>query len=119
VRTVVTRRTVIKAAGAGTWAAGTAGTAAGAPRAAGTDVLVVVEKGSHAVGFYDAASGRRLRTVGLPDHPHEMVVDSRRKPAYVGHYGVRMSSTVGEGGAAVFVIDSSSVLSCGSSTPGR
>ncbi|WP_395570501.1 YncE family protein [Streptomyces sp. BK79] len=104
----MTRRTVIMAAGAGTWAAGTAGRTAGAPRAEEadvTDVLVVVEKGSHSVGFYDAASGRRLRTVGLPDHPHEMVVDSRRKLAYVGHYGVRMASTVGEGGAAVFVID--------------
>ncbi|MFI9175909.1 YncE family protein [Streptomyces lincolnensis] len=68
-------------------------------------MLVVVEKGSHAVGFYDAASGQRLQTVGLPDYPHEMVVDSRGRFAYVGHYGVRMSSVVGEGGAAVFVID--------------
>ncbi|WP_328843290.1 YncE family protein [Streptomyces sp. NBC_00258] len=102
---MVTRRTVIKAAGAGTLASGPTTPAAGAPRAAEADVLVVVEKGSHAVGFYDAASGQRLQTVGLPDYPHEMVVDSRGRFAYVGHYGVRMSSVVGEGGSAVFVID--------------
>ncbi|WP_309248560.1 YncE family protein [Streptomyces sp. MNP-20] len=101
----MTRRTVIKAAGAGVLASGAATSAWGASRAAEGDTLVVVEKSSHAVGFYDVASGRRLGTVQLPDYPHEMVVDSRRRFAYVGHYGVRMASTVGEGGAAVFVID--------------
>lgn len=102
--TVVTRRTVIKAAGGGTLTAGLTAPAeaAAAPR---DDVLLVVEKSGHAVSFYDVASGRRLKTVRLPDYPHEMVVDSRRRFAYVGHYGVRMASTVGEGGAAVFVID--------------
>ncbi|OSC57446.1 hypothetical protein B5181_32355 [Streptomyces sp. 4F] len=102
---MVTRRTVITAAGAGALASGLPTTASASPGTAGTDVLVVVEKSGHAVGFYDAGSGRRMRTVPLPDHPHEMVVDSRKRFAYVGHYGVRMSSTVGEGGAAVFVID--------------
>lgn len=103
--TVVTRRTVIKAAGAGTFASALTTPAAGAPGAPGADVLVVVEKSGHSVSFYDVASGRRLETVQLPDYPHEMVVDSRRQFAYVGHYGVRMSSSVGDGGAAVFVID--------------
>ncbi|MGA4844167.1 YncE family protein [Streptomyces sp. G45] len=102
---MVTRRTVIKAAGAGTLASGLSTSAWGASRAADGDVLAVVEKSSHAVSFYDVGSGRRLRSVALPDYPHEMVVDSRRRFAYVGHYGVRMSSSVGEGGAAVFVID--------------
>ncbi|MEI5098085.1 hypothetical protein RB200_04870 [Streptomyces sp. PmtG] len=101
---MVTRRTVIKAAGAGTLASGLTTSAFGASRAPG-DVLAVVEKSGHAVSFYDTASGRRLRSVPLPDYPHEMVVDSRRRFAYVGHYGVRMSSSAGEGGAAVFVID--------------
>ncbi|GHC83444.1 hypothetical protein GCM10010349_67730 [Streptomyces flavofungini] len=102
---MVTRRTVIKAAGAGTLASGLSTAAAGASRAEDADVLAVVEKSSHAVSFYDVASGRRLRSVQLPDYPHEMVVDSRRRFAYVGHYGVRMAATVGEGGAAVLVID--------------
>ncbi|GHE96688.1 hypothetical protein GCM10018785_71870 [Streptomyces longispororuber] len=117
---------MIRAAGAGTLASGLpplasatpasaapasatpapAAAAGDARRAAGPgDVLVVVEKSSHAVSFYDTDSGRRLGTVPLPDHPHEMVVDARRRFAYVGHYGVRMSSTAGEGGAAVFVVD--------------
>ncbi|MFF8643111.1 YncE family protein [Streptomyces sp. NPDC015345] len=102
---MATRRTVLKAAGAGPLAGGLTAPSADASRAAEADVLVVVEKSGHAVGFYDITSGQRLRTVPLPDHPHEMVVDSRRRFAYVGHYGVRMSSTIGEGGAAVFVID--------------
>lgn len=102
---MTTRRTVIKAVGAGTLASGLSTPASGASRAAKADVLMVVEKSGHAVSFYDADSGRRHETVGLPDYPHEMVVDSRRRFAYVGHYGVRMASTVGEGGAAVFVID--------------
>lgn len=102
---MVTRRTVIKAAGAGTLASGLSTAAVGASRAGDADVLAVVEKSSHAVSFYDVASGRRLRSVPLPDYPHEMVVDSRGRFAYVGHYGVRMASTVGEGGAAVLVID--------------
>ncbi|MFH9068928.1 YncE family protein [Streptomyces alboflavus] len=101
----MTRRTVIKAAGAGTLATGLAAPAASATRARDGDVLAVVEKSSHAVSFYDVASGRRLHSVQLPDYPHEMVVDSRRRFAYVGHYGVRMASTVGEGGAAVLVVD--------------
>ncbi len=96
---------MIKAAGAGTLATGLAAPAASATRARDGDVLAVVEKSSHAVSFYDVASGRRLHSVQLPDYPHEMVVDSRRRLAYVGHYGVRMASTVGAGGAAVLVVD--------------
>nr|WP_257101572.1 hypothetical protein [Streptomyces sp. alain-838] len=115
----MTRRTVITAAGAGALASGLPTTASALPGTAGTDVLAVVEKSGHAVGFYDAGSGRRMRTVPLPDHPHEMVVDSRKRFAYVGHYGVRMSSTVGEGGAAVFVIDLADEAWPAPSTPGR
>ncbi|MGW6057918.1 YncE family protein [Streptomyces sp. NPDC055189] len=105
---MATRRTVIKAVGAGTLASGLstpAAGASGAARATKTDVLVVVEKSNHSVSFYDAVTGERQETVRLPDYPHEMVVDSRGRFAYVGHYGVRMASTVGEGGSAVFVID--------------
>ncbi|MFI9024198.1 YncE family protein [Streptomyces sp. NPDC053560] len=102
---MATRRTVIKAVGAGVMASGLSTPAAGASRVAEADVLMVVEKAGHAVSFYDTASGERQGTVRLPDYPHEMVVDSRGRYAYVGHYGVRMSSTVGEGGAAVFVVD--------------
>ncbi|MEU6763315.1 YncE family protein [Streptomyces sp. NPDC046853] len=105
---MTTRRTVIKAVGAGTVASGLSTPASGvsgAPRAARTDVLVVVEKSNHSVSFYDAVTGERQETIRLPEYPHEMVVDSRGRFAYVGHYGVRMASTVGEGGSAVFVVD--------------
>ncbi|MEV0700273.1 YncE family protein [Saccharopolyspora sp. NPDC050389] len=69
------------------------------------DVLAVVEKSSHAVSFYDTSTGRRQDSIALPHYPHELAADSRRRLGYVGHYGVRMSSDTGEGGAAVFVLD--------------
>ncbi|MNZ99844.1 Virginiamycin B lyase [compost metagenome] len=41
----------------------------------------------------------------MPDFPHEFVVDSQNRFAYVGHYGIETSSHKGEGGCSVFVID--------------
>ncbi|MFC7375647.1 YncE family protein [Brachybacterium sp. GCM10030267] len=67
--------------------------------------LVVVEKSGHAVAFHDAADGTLLERIELGEYPHEMVIDSASKYAYVGHYGVRMSGDVGSGGTSVFVID--------------
>lgn len=69
------------------------------------EVLVVVEKSGHAVAFHDVADGALLDRIELGEHPHEMVIDSARKYAYIGHYGVRMSNDVGEGGSSVFVVD--------------
>ncbi len=103
---MITRRSAMKLAAASGLAA-IAGPKLAAARTApqSDDVLVVVEKSGHSVSFYDVGSGSRLKTVALPEYPHEMVVDSRGRFAYVGHFGVRMSAVVGEGGAAVFVID--------------
>ncbi|GAA1969770.1 YncE family protein [Amycolatopsis minnesotensis] len=104
---MVTRRAVLKAAGTSglAIAAGLPTTATATAAVPDADVLVLVEKSAHAVGFFDAGSGQRLATVALPQFPHELVVDSRGEYAYVGHYGVRMSSDTGEGGAAIFVLD--------------
>lgn len=97
---VITRRSAMKLAGTtGLALTGSAGADGG------SDVLVLVEKGSHALSFYEVDTGRRLHTVTLAAYPHELVVDAERRFAYVGHYGVRMSSVPGEGGAAVFVVD--------------
>lgn len=71
----------------------------------GGGVLAVVEKGGHALAFFDVQTGRRQTTLRLPEYPHEMVVDAKRRYAYIGHYGVRMSRQIGEGGAAVLVVD--------------
>jgi YVTN family beta-propeller protein len=68
-------------------------------------ILLLVEKCSHAFSYYDIDSGERIRSIPLPAYPHEFVIDSRRKYAYVGHYGVETSGHHGAGGHVVFVID--------------
>lgn len=86
---------------AGQAATGGHGGPGGRPR----ETLAVIEKGSHALAFFDPATGERKTTIQLPDYPHEMVVDSEHRYAYIGHYGVRMGSDPGEGGSAVIIVD--------------
>lgn len=69
------------------------------------EILLLVQKCAHTFSFYDLDSGAVLRHIQLPDFPHEFVVDSRQRYAYVGHYGVESSSHKGEGGCSVCVID--------------
>ena len=69
------------------------------------DTLLLVEKCSHCFSWYDIASGERLRSVQLPNFPHEFVTDRAERYAYVGHYGVETSGHVGEGGHSLLQID--------------
>ncbi|VCU68237.1 hypothetical protein PIGHUM_00287 [Pigmentiphaga humi] len=69
------------------------------------EILLLVEKCSHCISWYDPESGERLRTLPLPDFPHEFVVDAAERYAYVGHYGVETSGHVGPGGSAILQID--------------
>ena len=69
------------------------------------EVLLLVQKCAHTFSFYDVASGEAIQHIRLPDFPHEFVVDSQNRFAYVGHYGIETSSHKGEGGCSVFVID--------------
>lgn len=74
--------------------------------AAGTrEVLLLVEKSSHCLSYYDIASGERIHTIPLAQFPHEFVVDAARRFAYVGHYGVETSGHLGQGGTRIFQID--------------
>jgi DNA-binding beta-propeller fold protein YncE len=69
------------------------------------EILLLVEKCSHCFSYYDIASGERLHSIGLPQFPHEFVVDPASRYAYVGHYGVETSGHVGAGGTSIFQID--------------
>jgi DNA-binding beta-propeller fold protein YncE len=69
------------------------------------NILLLVEKCSHCFSYYDIESGERLHSIALPDYPHEFVVDSAQKYAYVGHYGVETSGHLGLGGTCIFQID--------------
>ena len=71
-----------------------------------SDTLLVMEKGDHALSFYELASGRRTGRVELPgEYPHEFVVDRAGTRAYVALYGAKSSTTPGPGGDAVYVVD--------------
>ena len=69
------------------------------------EILLLVQKCAHTFSFYDVQSGDAIKHIRLPDFPHEFVVDSQNRFAYVGHYGIETSSHEGEGGCSVFVID--------------
>lgn len=69
------------------------------------ETLLLVEKCAHAFSFYDLRSGEQIKSIRLPDFPHEFVVDSEGRYAYVGHYGIETQAHNGEGGSSVFVID--------------
>ena len=69
------------------------------------EILLLVEKCSHCISYYDIDSGLRIHSVQLPDFPHEFVVDAAQRYAYIGHYGVETSGHLGAGGTSIFQID--------------
>lgn len=69
------------------------------------EILLLVEKCSHCFSYYDLASGERLHSIALPNFPHEFVIDSAQRYAYIGHYGVETSGHLGAGGTSIFQID--------------
>lgn len=69
------------------------------------ETLLLVEKCAHSFSWYDLESGERLRSLALPDFPHEFVVDAQQRYAWVGRYGVETSGHTGPGGHAVLQID--------------
>jgi len=69
------------------------------------DILLLVEKCAHCISWYDLESGKRVRSLALPEFPHEFVVDRAQRYAYVGHYGVETSGHVGAGGHSILQVD--------------
>ncbi len=69
------------------------------------DTLLLVEKCSHCISWYDIETGERFRSLQLGEFPHEFVTNSANTVAWVGHYGVETSGHVGEGGHALFQVD--------------
>ena len=69
------------------------------------DTLLLVEKCSHCISWYDIETGERFRSLELGQFPHEFVTDSKNTTAWIGHYGVETSGHVGEGGHALFQVD--------------
>ena len=67
--------------------------------------MMLVEKCSHCISWYNIDTGAQQGRLALPDYPHEFVVDADLKYAYVGHYGVQNSGIEGLAGRSVLVID--------------
>jgi len=67
--------------------------------------MMLIEKCSHCVSWYDIDTGALQGRLELPQYPHEFVVDADFKYAYVGHYGVQNSGIDGTSGRSVIVVD--------------
>lgn len=69
------------------------------------DVIVVVQKGDHSLGYYDFASGAELDRVPLDPFPHEFALGPDGRLAYMAHFGVALAEHTGPGGNTVSVVD--------------
>ncbi len=82
------------------------------------DVLVVVHKGDHSLGYYDLETGTELAHLPLDPYPHEFAVTADHRYAFMAHFGVALAEDEGPGGDTVSVVDIPArkrvaTLSCG------
>lgn len=67
--------------------------------------LLILHKGAESLGFYDAATGVCRAEVPVGTVPHEMVLSSDGRLAYVTNYGVRSYTDTAPGGNTVSIVD--------------
>ena len=72
--------------------------------AAQSPLLLVLEKGASALGYY-TFEGQRVGEVKVGQHPHEMVVSPDGKFAYITDNGVMRIENAGRGGNTVSIVD--------------
>lgn len=73
--------------------------------APGGDLLLVVQKGDHSLGFYDADTGKAQARVAVGKGPHELAISADEKFAFVTNYGVDSHTSSEPGGNTITVID--------------
>jgi DNA-binding beta-propeller fold protein YncE len=66
--------------------------------------LAIVEKKSGAVGFY-SPEGKRLASVKVGEHPHEIVLSPDNSHAYISDNGILWMQYAGEGGNTISIVD--------------
>jgi YVTN family beta-propeller protein len=69
------------------------------------EVVVVVQKGDHSLGYYDFETGAELDRVGIDPFPHEFCVSPDGRLAYSAHFGVALAEDEGAGGNSVSIVD--------------
>ncbi len=69
------------------------------------EVIVVVQKGDHSLGYYDFETGAELDRVLIDPFPHEFAISPDGRLAYMAHFGVPLAEDEGPGGNTVSVVD--------------
>lgn len=69
------------------------------------NILTVVQKSDHSIGFYSIAEGEELTRLPLGRYPHESALSPDGKTICVSEYGVQSSSSTDAGGDTVAVVD--------------
>lgn len=69
------------------------------------DVMVVVQKGDHSLGYYDFATGTELGRTPVDPFPHEFTLSPDRRLAYSSHFGVALAEDEGPGGNTISIVD--------------
>ena len=69
------------------------------------EVMVVVQKGDHSLGYYDFATGRELGRVAVDPFPHEFTLSADKRTAYLAGFGVALAEHPGDGGSTVSIVD--------------
>lgn len=69
------------------------------------NILTVVQKSDHSVGFYSIEEGEELTRLPLGRYPHESALSPDGKTICVSEYGVQSSSSTAAGGDTVAVVD--------------
>jgi len=69
------------------------------------EVMVVVQKGDHSLGYYDFETGRELGRVAVDPFPHEFTLSADKRTAYLAAFGVALAEHPGDGGNTVSIVD--------------
>lgn len=69
------------------------------------EVMVVVQKGDHSLGYYDFETGRELGRVAVDPFPHEFTLSADKRTAYLAGFGVALAEHSGDGGHTVSIVD--------------
>lgn len=69
------------------------------------DVILVVQKSDHSLGYYDFETGEELARVPVDPFPHEFTLSADRRTAYLASFGVALAEHPGPGGNSVSIVD--------------
>ena len=69
------------------------------------DVMVVVQKGDHSLGYYDFPGGEELARVAVDPFPHEFAISPDGRMAYLANFGVGLAEQAGPGGNTISIVD--------------